>query len=391
MIALSLFLPFAFFGSRRLPAAYADGADINRLFDISHDTPEGFAYGSGDGLSPESPFLISAPRHIENIKPYLENNPSKPIPYFAFAEDICPIEFGKQFGNAVMLLPCKIFDGTRRLILEFQSVGQYDKNKPIELKTPADFTEERLERSAKFYDVGVFGYETNFDYQVYIVPLYEVRKAELTVWVENRGRINPVYSVSDIEGLRLGDDRSVIGGLHPFDNKLPSFDYGLKNVGRGTYENVKVDGGLSADNYNIIYNLTVTGLYINEIILIAIGGIVFLALTAWAVVWFGVKKKTLRQIFVREKTIIKTVVKEIPMQNGHHPLPYEEFTPREKEVAELLLIGKSRREIAEELFISEHTVKSHSENIFSKCFVKTQKALIGKYVLGADNDHPVTS
>jgi len=42
------------------------------------------------------------------------------------------------------------------------------------------------------------------------------------------------------------------------------------------------------------------------------------------------------------------------------------LTKREKEVAELLCEGLSYQAIADEIFISFHTVKNHVQNIFSK-------------------------
>lgn len=52
------------------------------------------------------------------------------------------------------------------------------------------------------------------------------------------------------------------------------------------------------------------------------------------------------------------------------------LTAREREVLELILSGKSNREIAEVLFISENTVKTHTRNIFSKYDVKSRAELI---------------
>ncbi|HZK57836.1 MAG TPA: helix-turn-helix transcriptional regulator [Clostridia bacterium] len=52
------------------------------------------------------------------------------------------------------------------------------------------------------------------------------------------------------------------------------------------------------------------------------------------------------------------------------------LTAREREVLELILSGKSNREIAEVLFISENTVKTHARNIFSKYDVKSRAELI---------------
>jgi DNA-binding CsgD family transcriptional regulator len=52
------------------------------------------------------------------------------------------------------------------------------------------------------------------------------------------------------------------------------------------------------------------------------------------------------------------------------------LTVREQEVLQLILSGKSNREIAGALFISENTVKTHARNIFSKYDVTSRAELI---------------
>lgn len=64
--------------------------------------------------------------------------------------------------------------------------------------------------------------------------------------------------------------------------------------------------------------------------------------------------------------------KEI-IQNSKVLVP---LTEREGEVLQLILNGKSNREIGEELFISESTVKTHVGNIYSKYDVSKRAELI---------------
>ena len=52
------------------------------------------------------------------------------------------------------------------------------------------------------------------------------------------------------------------------------------------------------------------------------------------------------------------------------------LTVREQELLKLILSGKSNREIAEALYISENTVKTHVRNIFSKYDVSSRVELI---------------
>ena len=46
------------------------------------------------------------------------------------------------------------------------------------------------------------------------------------------------------------------------------------------------------------------------------------------------------------------------------------LTAREKEVFELLIANKTTKEIADELFISEKTVRNHISNVMQKLRVK---------------------
>jgi DNA-binding NarL/FixJ family response regulator len=64
-------------------------------------------------------------------------------------------------------------------------------------------------------------------------------------------------------------------------------------------------------------------------------------------------------------------------------LPPADFLPspiklssREKEIIKLILQGKGNREMAEQLFISELTIKTHRKNIYNKLEVKNVAELI---------------
>lgn len=54
------------------------------------------------------------------------------------------------------------------------------------------------------------------------------------------------------------------------------------------------------------------------------------------------------------------------------------LTPREKEIINLLLLGKSNKEIGEKLFVSIRTVEAHIYNIYRKCSVKNKLELARK-------------
>ena len=54
------------------------------------------------------------------------------------------------------------------------------------------------------------------------------------------------------------------------------------------------------------------------------------------------------------------------------------LSKREIEVMKLLLEGKKRKEIAEELFVTESTIKKHSASIYKKLEVENRKELLEK-------------
>ncbi|MEG1494645.1 MAG: helix-turn-helix transcriptional regulator, partial [Gordonibacter sp.] len=55
-----------------------------------------------------------------------------------------------------------------------------------------------------------------------------------------------------------------------------------------------------------------------------------------------------------------------------------ELSPREKDVFVLLADGNSLKHIADELFISENTVKRHRSNVYLKLMVNSRQELIDK-------------
>ncbi len=54
------------------------------------------------------------------------------------------------------------------------------------------------------------------------------------------------------------------------------------------------------------------------------------------------------------------------------------LTPRQEEVTLLVVRGLSNREIAEQLFIAEQTVKDHLRDIFEKAGVRRRSELAAK-------------
>lgn len=96
-------------------------------------------------------------------------------------------------------------------------------------------------------------------------------------------------------------------------------------------------------------------------------------------IWLGFKSN-------RKKEVL--IIKEVPAPSSRPFAVNEErlrdlgITKRELEILALIAKGMSNREIAEKLFVSENTVKTHSSRLFDKLSAKrrTQAVQIGKEI-----------
>jgi ATP/maltotriose-dependent transcriptional regulator MalT len=106
------------------------------------------------------------------------------------------------------------------------------------------------------------------------------------------------------------------------------------------------------------------------------GGLIA-ALFAGVGIWLGLT-------LTKKKEVL--IVKEVPVPA---PAPFSlneqrlkdlGITPRELEILELIAQGLSNREIADKLFVSENTVKTHSSRLFDKLSARrrTQAVQIAK-------------
>jgi DNA-binding CsgD family transcriptional regulator len=106
-------------------------------------------------------------------------------------------------------------------------------------------------------------------------------------------------------------------------------------------------------------------------------GALIAAIFAGVGIWLGLK-------LTRKKEIV--LVREVPVQVtetfrlNEAKLGELGITRRELEILKLISQGLSNREIAEHLFVSENTVKTHSSRLFDKLSAKrrTQAVQIGK-------------
>ncbi len=94
-------------------------------------------------------------------------------------------------------------------------------------------------------------------------------------------------------------------------------------------------------------------------------------------IWLGLKLTRKEEVVVVKEVAVLTTQ---PFALNEEGLRELSITKRELEILELIAQGMSNREIAEKLFVSENTVKTHSSRLFDKLSAKrrTQAVQIGK-------------
>lgn len=124
---------------------------------------------------------------------------------------------------------------------------------------------------------------------------------------------------------------------------------------------------------------------------VEIYGALIATLFAGLGIWLGqtLTRKTpaiVKETIVQEKIVKETIIKEVPVPMTG-PFAVDEkrlsqfgITARELEILGLIATGLSNREIADQLFVSENTVKTHSSRLFDKLGARrrTQAVQIGK-------------
>lgn len=73
---------------------------------------------------------------------------------------------------------------------------------------------------------------------------------------------------------------------------------------------------------------------------------------------------------------IVEVLIEFSMKREPVQVPHETLTAREKDVFNLVALGKSTQEIADELFLSPHTVYTHRKSILKKLACKSASEVV---------------
>ena len=94
-------------------------------------------------------------------------------------------------------------------------------------------------------------------------------------------------------------------------------------------------------------------------------------------IWLALKlTKPKKETIIIEKEIYVSTPSEFTLNEKE--LTKLEISKRELEVLQLMAKGMSNREIAETLFISLNTIKTHSSNLFVKLDVKRRTQAIEK-------------
>jgi DNA-binding CsgD family transcriptional regulator len=94
-------------------------------------------------------------------------------------------------------------------------------------------------------------------------------------------------------------------------------------------------------------------------------------------IWLGLKLTRKKEVLVVKEVMVPALQS---FSLNEDRLKNLGITKRELEILELMAQGMSNREIAEKLFVSENTVKTHSSRLFDKLSAKrrTQAVQIGK-------------
>jgi DNA-binding CsgD family transcriptional regulator len=99
---------------------------------------------------------------------------------------------------------------------------------------------------------------------------------------------------------------------------------------------------------------------------VEIYGALIAAAFAAAGIWFGLTL-TSRKVVVKEVTVeVPVSASSDPFVPNHAKIAALGMTPRELEVLQLIAEGLSNKEMAERLFVSENTIKTHTSRVFDK-------------------------
>lgn len=110
---------------------------------------------------------------------------------------------------------------------------------------------------------------------------------------------------------------------------------------------------------------------------IEIYGFLIAAIFASLGIWLGIRLTNKPTAVLIKETTVPVPAPQVPDPKKREDL---NITRRELEILELIAQGLSNREIAEKLYVSENTVKTHSSRVFDKLGARrrTQAVQLGK-------------
>ena len=135
--------------------------------------------------------------------------------------------------------------------------------------------------------------------------------------------------------------------------------------------------------YGLIGGLLIAGLKLIEYrwlvvqYSVEIYGALVAAVFASLGIWLGLRLPRHKKTVVVREILVPAPDKFVRDQSKLESLG---ITPRELEILQLIAEGLSNKEIAERVYVSENTVKTHSSSVFSKLGARrrTQAVQLGK-------------
>ena len=97
---------------------------------------------------------------------------------------------------------------------------------------------------------------------------------------------------------------------------------------------------------------------------------------AWSGRWLSLHASATEATDNRPSERIVVIAPAQVQELAWHGMVAYGFSPREEEVVKLVVAGQTTKQIADRLFIAEHTVQRHLTNIFEKVGVRGRRALV---------------
>jgi DNA-binding CsgD family transcriptional regulator len=140
---------------------------------------------------------------------------------------------------------------------------------------------------------------------------------------------------------------------------------------------LRAPDGEAARTVLVVFSLLLAGAFVARSVF---GALVLLDVRLAApalLVYFGSNLAPLFYLRGRSDTAFKPVKAEVATPKGiEHVLAHHGITKRERQVVEQICLGKTNKQIADELFISLQTVKDHTHRIYAKLGVKSRMQLV---------------